>query len=156
MSNSKGIEIGVLDTGEPEKVIQSIELLHGSFACSDRYTVARLSEELKQLDVPLYRQFFIATLRTNKEERVVGIGGVKAADWASNTHILYLSAVHPEFRNLGIGKRLVKDRVHWIRSNFSGGRVLVSTPKIERFKQFGFRQVTESCHKGRAIMLMEY
>jgi N-acetylglutamate synthase-like GNAT family acetyltransferase len=156
MTNSKGIEVTVLNAGESEKVIQTVELLHGSFAGSDRYTVSRLNEELKPLSEPLYRQFFIATAHTKKSDRVIGVGGIKAADWASNTHILYLSAVHPEFRNQGIGKKLVRSRVDWIRENFSSARVLVSTPKIDRFRQFGFKQVSRSCDKGRAIMLMEF
>jgi GNAT superfamily N-acetyltransferase len=156
MTNSKGIEISVLNAGESEKVIQTVELLHGSFAGSDRYTVSRLNEELKPLSEPLYRQFFIAMAHTRKADRVIGVGGIKAADWASNTHILYLSAVHPDFRNQGIGKKLVRARVEWIRANFSTGRVLVSTPKIDRFRQFGFKQVSKSCEKGRALMLMEY
>lgn len=155
-NNTKATQVEILDSNESENLIQAVEVLHGSFAGSDRYTVSRLTEEVMPLGEPLYRQFFIVTTRTKKENRVIGVGGVKAADWASNTHILYLSAVHPEFRNLGIGKKMVKARVEWIRSNFSCGRVLVSTPKIERFKQFGFQQVTKSCDKGRAIMVMEF
>lgn len=156
MGNSKAIQVAVLNAEESEKVIQTVEVLHGCFAGSDRYTVSRLTEEVKPVSEPIYRHFFIATVHSKKEERVVGVGGVKAADWASNTHILYLSAVHPDYRNLGIGKKLVKARVEWIRAHFSGGRVLVSTPKIERFKQFGFQPATKSCDKGRAIMIMEF
>ena len=156
MSAGKTLQVGLLDVEEPEKVIQTVEVLHASFAGSDRYTVSRLSEELKPAGLPLYRQFFIATLNVKNEERVVGVGGVKAADWASNTHILYLSAVHPEFRNQGIGKKLVRARVEWIRAKFGHGRVLVSTPKLERFKQFGFKPASRTCDKGRAIMIMEF
>jgi GNAT superfamily N-acetyltransferase len=106
--------------------------------------------------MPFYRRFFIATARYGDEERVVGAGGVKAADWASNTHILYLSAVHPEYRNRGIGKRLVKARVEWIRSKFKQGRVVVSTDKLDRFKQLGFRVATKTCDQGRALMILDY
>ena len=156
MSKTITVQVAVLDDAESEKVIQTVEVLHGSFAGSDRYTVSRLTEEVKPAGEPLYRHFFIATVKTKAEERVVGVGGVKAADWASNTHVLYLSAVHSDFRNSGIGKKLVKARVDWIRTHFGSGRVVVSTPKIERFKQFGFRPVTRACDKGRAIMIMEF
>lgn len=156
MSKTTTVQVAVLDDAESEKVIQTVEVLHGSFAGSDRYTVSRLTEEVKPAGAPLYRHFFIATVKTKAEERVVGVGGVKAADWASNTHVLYLSAVHQDFRNSGIGKKLVKARVDWIRTHFGSGRVVVSTPKIERFKQFGFRPVTRACDKGRAIMIMEF
>lgn len=156
MGKTTTVQVAVLDAAESEKVIQTVEVLRGSFAGSDRYTLQRLADEVKPVGEPLYRYFFIATVKTKTDERVVGVGGVKAADWASNTHVLYLSAVHPEFRNLGIGKRLVKARVDWIRAQFGSGRVVVSTPKIERFKQFGFRPVTRACDKGRAIMIMEF
>lgn len=156
MGKSTTVQVDVLDAAESEKVIQTVEVLHGSFSGSDRYTVKRLTEEVKPAGEPLYRHFFIATVKTKAEERVVGVGGVKAADWASNTHVLYLSAVHPEFRNLGIGRKLVKARVDWLRNQFGNGRVVVSTPKVERFRQFGFRPVTRACDKGRAIMVMEF
>ena len=156
MSGDSSVQVIALDLGDPEKVIQAVEVMHGSFAGSDRYTVSRLSDELKPVGQPLYRQFFVATLKVKGGDRVVGVGGVKAADWASNTHILYLSAVHPDFRNRGIGKKLVKARVEWIRSAFKEGRIMVSTAKLDRFKQSGFRPVTKSCDKGRAIMVMEF
>lgn len=156
MTHGKAYQIAALDTADSEKVIQAVEVLHGCFAGSDRYTVSRLTEELRTMGPPFYRHFFVATMRAKGEERVIGVGGVKAADWASNTHILYLSAVHPEFRNRGIGRKLVKARVDWIQSTFQEGRILVSTAKLERFKQFGFRSVTRSCDKGRAIMAMEF
>lgn len=34
--------------------------------------------------------------------------------------------------------------------------VMHNRKEIERFKQFGFRQVRKSCDKGPAIMRMEY
>ena len=141
MSAGKILRLALLDVEEPEKVIQTVEVLHGSFAGSDRYTVTRLSEEIRPAGLPFYRQFFVATLNVKNEERVVGVGGIKAADWASNTHLLYLSAVHSEFRNQGIGKKLVRARLDWVREKFDHGRVLVSTPKLERFKQFGFKGI---------------
>ncbi|MEN9879778.1 MAG: hypothetical protein RIQ55_424 [Pseudomonadota bacterium] len=156
MGKTTTVQVAVLDDAESEKVIQTVEVLHGSFAGNDRYTVQRLNEEVKPAGEPLYRHFFIATVETKAEVKVVGVGGIKAADWASNTHVLYLSAVHPDFRNSGIGKKLVKARIDWVRAHFGNGRMVVSTPKIERFKQFGFRQVTRACDKGRAIMIMEF
>lgn len=156
MGNYKSLKVELLDVGEPEKVIQTLEVLHGSFSGGDRYTVSRLSEELKPMAMPLYRHFFVVTQKLKNTERVLGVGGLKAADWASNTHILYLSAVHHDFRNRGFGKMLIRKRIEWIRSEFDEGRILVSTNKQERFKQFGFRAVTKSCDKGRAIMIMEF
>lgn len=154
--NMKPLQVSILDTREPEKAIQVVEVLHGSFAHSNRYTVSRLTEEIKPQAQPLYRQFFVATINAKGDNQVVGAGGVKAADWASNTHILYLSAVHPDYRNQGVGKRLVKARIEWIRSTFGSGRLLVSTAKLERFKQFGFKAVSKPCDSGRAIMIMEF
>ena len=156
MAHGQTYQIAPLDTAASEKVIQAVEVLHGCYAGSDRYTVSRLTDELKPVGLPLYRQFFVATVRSKGEKRVIGVGGVKAADWASNTHILYLSAVHPDFRNRDIGRRLVKARVEWLGAQFDGGRILVSTAKLERFKQFGFKPVSKSCDKGRAIMMMEF
>lgn len=156
MGQGKAIRYALLDPAEAEKVIQAIEVLYRCFSDGDRYTVSRLTEELKQPPTVFYRQFFVAIAGVEADERIVGVGGVKAADWASNTHVLYLSAVHPEFRNRGIGKGLVKVRVDWVREHHDAGRVLVSTAKVDRFKQLGFRSASKACDKGRAIMILEF
>lgn len=156
MGQSKNIRYEALDTAEAERVIQAIEVLYRCFSDGDRYTVSRLTEELKQGVSVFYKQFFVAVASAGDSDRVVGVGGVKAADWASNTHILYLSAVHPEFRNRGIGKGLVKVRTDWVREHHDQGRILVSTAKIDRFKQLGFRSASKTCDKDRSIMIYEF
>lgn len=156
MGRLKSLKYRALDLDNPEEVIQSVEVLHLCFPGNERYSVDRLVPELKGSPEIFYRQFFVATITEETRNRVVGIAGIKAADWATDTHILYLSAVHPEFRNQGIGKTLLKQRLHWIRSGFKHGRILVSTAKIERFKSYKFRQTTRTCEKGRSIMVMEF
>lgn len=157
MGQAKSIRYDLLDTAaDAERVIQAIEVLYRCFSDGDRYTVSRLTEELKKGSPVFYKQFFAAIAGEGSVERVVGVGGVKAADWASHTHILYLSAVHPEYRNRGIGKGLVKVRTDWVREHHEQGRILVSTAKTDRFKQLGFRSVSKSCDKDRAIMIFEF
>ena len=70
-------------------------------------------------------QFFIAT----KGRQIVGVAGVKAADWALKTHLLYLSAVAPEMRGKGVGRALLDARLEWIKRKFDSGRVLVLTAR---------------------------
>jgi len=156
MSRLKNLVYQTLDMSKPEQVIQSVEVLHLCFPGNDRYTIERLINELKLSSDGFYRKFFLATVTERDLERVIGVAGIKAADWASDTHILYLSAVHPEFRNQGIGKALLKLRTEWVRSEFRHGRILVSTAKRDRFKQFKFRRVTRACEKGRSIMVLEF
>lgn len=156
MGRLKNLTYQTLDLSKPEQVIQSVEVLHLCFPGNDRYTVERLINEVKLTSDVFYRKFFVATVSERDQERVVGVAGIKAADWASDTHILYLSGVHPEFRNQGIGKALLKLRVEWVKSEFNHGRMLVSTAKVDRFKQYKFRLATRSCEKGRSIMVMEF
>lgn len=150
------IKIKPLNRNESERVIQSVELLHGCYSNNQRYTVERLIEELKPMPKPIYRKFFVATTNSKQGERIVGVGGIKAADWASDTHLLYLSAVHADFRNKGIGKGLVEARLEWLKREYQSGKVLVSTQKHERFKRLGFNQISKVCERDRSIMLLEY
>lgn len=54
---------------------------------SERYEESRLATELCQVDtLPFYRKFFGAY---DFDGTLIGVGGIKAADWASDTHILY-------------------------------------------------------------------
>lgn len=152
MARNKKFEYTELDVADAEKSIRSLELLATCFADRERYSVQRLSEEIKQTQMPFYRKFFVAEF----QGAVVGVGGIKALDWASDTHALYLSSVAPDFRNRGIGKALVKARLDWLAENYKSGRVLVSTQKIERFKSFGFKPVSQPSHDGRTIMLKEF
>ena len=150
------IKIKPLDAQESERVIQSVELLHECYANNERYTVERLIQELKPTPKPLYRQFFVAIMKSKQGERIVGVGGIKGADWASDTHLLYLGAVHPEYRNKGIGRGLVEARLEWLKQAYQSGKVLVSTQKHERFKRLGFKQISKVCERDRSIMLLEY
>jgi predicted N-acetyltransferase YhbS len=152
MTSNKKFEYLELDIADADRSIKSVELLASCFSDRERYSVKRLSDEIKQTQMPFYRKFIVAEF----QGVVVGVGGIKALDWASDTHALYLSSVAPEFRNRGIGRTLVKARLSWLFDNFKSGRVLVSSQKIERFKSFGFKQVSHPSGDGRAIMLKEF
>ena len=87
---------------------------------------------------------------------IIAIGGIKAADWASHTHILYLSAVAPEKRGRGIGRALIKARLDWLESQFKSGRVLVSATKARRFRDLGFREIRDGRIDGKHLMLRRF
>jgi predicted N-acetyltransferase YhbS len=87
---------------------------------------------------------------------VVAIGGVKAADWASRTHILYLSAVAPERRGQGIGRALIKARLDWLEGNFAAGRILVSATKLRRFRDLGFAELRHGRIDGKHLLLRRF
>jgi GNAT superfamily N-acetyltransferase len=87
---------------------------------------------------------------------VVGIGGIKAADWASDTHILYLSAVAEHARGQGIARALIAARIAWAMENFPRGRLLVSTARPRRFSRLGFRLMGKQEAGGRRLMLLEF
>lgn len=131
---------------------QAIALLVASFDNPERYGSARLREQLAPSPPPFYRQFFAAL----SDDTVLGVAGIKAADWASDTHILYLSAVIPEHRGQGIGRLLVKARLEWIESHFKHGRILVSTGKPRRLRSFGFSEVPYSVQQGRRLMMRRF
>jgi len=128
-------------------------ILARAFANPERYSVDRIARELEFEASPLfYRQFFVAM----RSGEVLGVGGVKAADWASHTHLLYLSAVAPEWRGQGIGRALVKARIEWVESRFASGRLLVSTDKVKRFRELGFSEIRHSNIDGRRLMLRRF
>lgn len=100
---------------------------------SDRYEKSRLETEIVAVDtLPFYRKFFGAY---DRDDVLIGVGGVKAADWASDTHILYMMAVDEQHRGKGVGSALERTRIEWVRSNFSRGRCLVSTKHRKRFER---------------------
>ncbi len=141
--------LDVLDLGQFEA---SLALLETAFADPHRYGRERLAREILADTPAFYRQFFIAI----KGGRIVGFGGVKAADWAAGTHLLYLSAVAPERRGQGIGRAIVKARMEWIERRFESGRVLVSTAKTQRFRELGFVEIRDSEIDGRHLMLYRF
>ncbi len=134
------------------QIDECVALLLNAFADPERYGEARIRRELAGEDAPFYRQFFAAV----EDGCVQGVAGVKAADWASDTHILYLSAVMPERRGQGIGRLLVKARLEWIETHFKHGRTLVSTGKPRRFRSFGFSEVPHSVQQGRRLMMRRF
>ncbi len=130
----------------------AVHLLSQAFSDPDRYSINRITQELTRQDATYYRQFFVAM----QSGELLGIGGIKAADWASHTHLLYLSAVAPEWRGRGIGQALVEARIRWLEEKFEHGRILVSTRKTRRFSELGFREIRRSCIEGRRLMIRHF
>ena len=145
-------QIEVLDASSPLLLEASITLLINAFSKPERYSVQRLSDELLADDPIFYRRFFVAV----EAGKIIGIGGVKAADWASHTHLLYLSAVALEHRGKGIGRALVKARVDWVEKNFKSGRILVSSPKAKRLIELGFTEIRKSFMDGRHLLFRRF
>ena len=145
-------QIEVLDASSPLLLEASITLLINAFSKPERYSVQRLSEELLADDPIFYRRFFVAV----EAGKIIGIGGVKAADWASHTHLLYLSAVALEHRGKGIGRALVKARVDWVEKNYKSGRILVSSPKAKRLIELGFTEIRKSFMDGRHLLFRRF
>jgi GNAT superfamily N-acetyltransferase len=87
---------------------------------------------------------------------MVGVGGLKSADWASSTHILYLSAVEPAYRGLGIGRALVAARIEWIMDRNREGRILVSTTRPKRYRHFGFSELRPRQSASARLMFLDF
>lgn len=151
----QAFEIHPLATLGPTASATAQAVLEVAFNDHERYSAARLLEELQEKppsDGPYYRLFFVALVAG----QIVGVAGLKAADWASDLHLLYLSAVLPEFRSRGIGRQLVRARLQWLEKNFAHGRVMVSTRKPKRFHDFGFKAVPHSQMHGRQLMMRRF
>ncbi|MGZ8927652.1 MAG: GNAT family N-acetyltransferase [Methylobacter sp.] len=119
---------------------------------SERYEKSRLVAEINPVDAqPFYRKFFGAF---HPGGTLIGVGGIKAADWASDTHILYLMAVEKAHRGQGVGTGLEKARIEWVLNNFNHGRCLVSTKHKKRFVRWGFKEVSEI--DDRYLMFLEF
>jgi GNAT superfamily N-acetyltransferase len=119
---------------------------------SERYEKSRLVTELcPSAKLPFYRKFFGAY---DLDETLIGVGGIKAADWASDTHILYMMAVDKDHRGKGVGSDLESIRIQWLRDNFPRGRCLVSTIHKKRFERWDFEAVSEI--NGRYLMILEF
>ncbi len=144
--------IRALDVHDMLQLEGAIDLLESAFADPERYSRARITREMLVDDAPYYRQFFIAI----KQGRTVGVGGVKAADWATKTHLLYLSAVAPDMRGQGIARALLAARVEWLIKRFGSGRVLVSTSRTKRFRELGFVEISGSKMEGRTLMRLHF
>lgn len=137
----------------PPAVSEAVELLCANCPVeSERYEKARLVNEICQIDaLPFYRKFFGAY---DIGGVLIGVGGIKAADWASDTHILYMMAVDKNHRGKGVGSDLERVRIQWVRGLFPHGRCLVSTKHKKRFERWDFKVVSEV--NSRYLMLLEF
>lgn len=144
--------IETLDASSPLLLEACVTLLVNAFAKPERYSAQRLTEELRGDTSLFYRRFFVAV--SNGE--IIGVGGVKAADWASHTHLLYLSAVAPEHRGQGVGRALLKARIEWVEKQFAFGRILVSSAKAKRFHELGFVDFRKGIVEGRHLMMRRF
>lgn len=144
--------IDTLDTSSEALLDTSAKLIVNAFADPERYNLDRVRRELCCDDPLFYRRFFIAI----EDSEIVAVGGVKAADWASRTHILYLSAVSPAKRGKGIGRALIKARLDWLQSTFKSGRILVSATKARRFRDLGFHELRNGRIDGKHLMLCRF
>jgi len=127
-------------------------VLLASFDNPQRYDRARIAAQLVSAEAPFYRHFFVA----RRGDEIVGAGGIKAADWAIDTHILYMSAVAEHVRGQGIARGLIAARIAWVMENFPNGRLLVSTARTGRFNRLGFRVVGKYEADGRRLMMLEF
>ena len=146
------LRITPLDGDSPTLRDDCTTLLVNAFANPKRYGAERIRAALSGGDAPYYRQFFVAT----EGGVLLAVGGIKAADWAAKTHLLYLSAVAPERRGQGIARALLAARVEWLTKRFNSGRILVSTARTRRFGEFGFTEVHGSEIDGRQLMLYRF
>ena len=144
--------IRALDRLDNDQLAASIDLVVAAFANPERYDRERVAREMLSDHPVFYRQFFVAI----KGGRIVGVAGVKAADWAAKTHLLYLSAVAPEKRGQGIGRALLEARIEWVEKRFGSGRILTSTTRARRFRELGFVEVKGSEINERCLMLRRF
>ncbi len=147
---SMDLQISELQAGDNEAVSAAAHVLANAFNEPGRYSLERIQSVITPAEPPFYRRFFIARLGGE----LVGVGGIKAADWASNTHVLYLSAVTEPARGRGIARALVQARIDWAREQFGSGTLLVSTRHRKRFAQFGFKPFGETEEHGRTLMML--
>lgn len=146
------IRIDTLDGSSNALVEACTILIENAFGDPERYSCDRVARELRSVDPYFYRRFFVAM----EGGEVLGVGGVKAADWAANIHILYLSTVKPERRGLGLGRALIQARVEWVERTFPFGRILVSTAKTKRYRELGFVAIRNSRLEGRHLMVRRF
>ncbi len=144
--------IDTLDASSAALVESCVALVFNAFADPERYSRERLHREIGAADPVFYRQFFVAM----QAGEVIAVGGVKAADWATKTHLLYLSAVAPEHRGQGIGRAMIKARVDWIEQTFESGRILVSSARTKRFRDLGFSEIRNSSIDGRHLLMRRF
>lgn len=137
----------------PEALAAAVNLLSSNCPSeSERYERSRLVTEINTVEEqPFYKKFFAAY---DLEGSLIAVGGIKAADWASDTHIFYMMAVEVEHRGKGVGSGLEAARIEWMRENFRHGRCLVSTRHKKRFERWDFKIVSEI--NDRYLMILEF
>lgn len=137
----------------PIAISDAISLLFSNCPSeSERYEKSRLITDVCIVDtLPFYKKFFGAY---NADNTLIGIGGIKAADWASDTHILYMVAVEKAHRGKGVGSSLETARIQWMQENFTHGRCIVSTKHKKRFERWDFKIVSEV--NNRYLMILEF
>jgi predicted N-acetyltransferase YhbS len=59
-------------------------------------------------------------------------------------------------RSQGIGRALIEIRMEWVERQFSSGRILVSTSRTKRFREFGFAEIKGSEINDRHLMLYRF
>lgn len=148
----KNYTIRPLDTS-PSAISDAVNLLCSNCPSeSERYEKSRLITEICVVNtLPFYRRFFAAY---DVDDVLIGLGGIKAADWASDTHILYMMAVDEAHRGKGVGSHLETARIKWMRDNFRHGRCIVSTKHKKRFERLDFSIVSEV--NNRYLMILEF
>lgn len=146
------LRIDALDGSSNALIDTCSTLILNAFGDPERYSYDRVARELRAVDPYHYRRFFVAM----EAGEILGVGGIKAADWASDTHLLYLSAVKPERRGQGIGRSLIMARIEWVERTFPRGRILVSTTKTKRYRDLGFVEIRNSRLEGRHLMMKRF
>lgn len=138
---------------DDDTITQAVNLLCANCPNeSARYDDERLRGEIECLNTrPFYKLFFGAY---DSDNSLVAVGGVKAADWASDTHILYTMAVDKAHRGKGLGSKLEWIRIQWVREHFNHGRFLVSTKHKKRFERWDFHVISEI--NGRHLMMLTF
>ncbi|MCB1954328.1 MAG: GNAT family N-acetyltransferase [Rhodocyclaceae bacterium] len=126
-------------------------LITHAFQATHGYPLGQILDELMPRSGHRYRQFFVA----RRGEQVLGVAGIKAADWASDTHILFRTAVAPEARGQGLARALVDARLAWLDARLPGGRVLVSCRSPGRFAERGFVPVGAPGPRGWQLMILD-
>lgn len=144
--------VELLDTRNPADLAATVALLAQAFHNPERYGPERLHDEVQHRSGPHYRHFFVA----RRQGEIIGVGGLKAADWASATHILYLSAVAEHARGQGVARALIEARIAWVKAHHLAGRILVSTPRPKRFRRLGFKPVGKPVGEERQLMRLEF
>jgi GNAT superfamily N-acetyltransferase len=149
---TRDVRIEKLAAGDTQTQEAVVRLLLDAFGDAVRYGEERIRSQLQPSSDVFYRQFFVAL----RGEEVVGAGGMKGADWASDTHLLYLSAVASDARGQGVAKALVQARISWVEHHFEAGRILVSTRHKKRFAKLGFRSFSEDGAGERNLIIREF